>query len=108
MEKHLEQNPLVHVFICTRTKERGESCGPKGGAELRDQLKHWTKTEGISKLIKITASLCLSHCENGITVCMYPMNDWFLKVDKDRDTEDLKKEILALLEIAQNDVGARI
>jgi predicted metal-binding protein len=101
MIAHEEQNPLVHVFICTRTKERGESCGPKGGAELRDHLKHWTKDQGISKEVKITASLCMSHCENGITVCIYPVNEWFLKVDKEKDAESLKKEILSLLEKAR-------
>lgn len=97
----IDQQPLVHLFICTRTKEKGESCGPKGSAELRDHLKVWSKTLGISKEVKVTASLCLSHCENGITACIYPQNKWFLKIDKDKDVETLKTEILNLLEAAR-------
>ena len=29
----------VHVFICTNIKEKGSSCGPKGAATLRLDLK---------------------------------------------------------------------
>jgi predicted metal-binding protein len=101
MNETHETSPLVHVFICTRTKEKGESCGPKGGAELRDRLKHWTKEAGISKTVKVTASLCLSHCEEGITACVYPQGRWFVKVDKDHDYENLKSQILEMLKEAQ-------
>lgn len=87
-------SPLVQVFICTRTKEKGESCGPKGGAELRDRLKSWAKESGIHKEVKVTASLCLGHCENGITSVIHPANTWFIKIDKDLDFEKLKIEIL--------------
>ena len=93
--------PLVQVFICTRTKEKGESCGPKGGAELRDRLKKWAKESGISKEVKVTASLCLSHCENGITAVIHPANTWFIKVDKDDDFENLQSEILDHLKRAK-------
>lgn len=100
MEKMLDpsQIPVIQAFVCTRTKKEGkESCGPKGGEELRERLKDWAKKEGLNKRVKITASLCLGHCENGITVCIHPANKWFIKVDKDKDFEAIKSEILALL-----------
>ena len=88
----------VHAFICTRTKEGGkDSCGPKGSAELRDRLKNWVKTAGLKDKVKITASLCLGHCEKGITVCIYPKGEWYFRVDKDADYEKLQNEILALV-----------
>jgi (2Fe-2S) ferredoxin len=98
MEKDPNESVEVHAFVCTRVKEGGESCGPKGSAELRERLKKWVKTEGLKGRVKITASLCLGHCEKGITVCIYPQGKWYFKVDKDSDFENLQKEILALLE----------
>ena len=102
MVRLTETPPLIQVFICTRNKDKGECCGPKGGAELRERLKTWTKQTGINKQVKITASLCLNHCEEGITACIQPMNEWFVKVDKDRDFETLKEEILSLLQKASS------
>jgi predicted metal-binding protein len=98
MIETIEKKPEVHVFICTRSKEKGESCGPKGSAELRDRLKSWVKEEGLNSRVKVTASLCLGHCENGITACIHPANQWFLKVDAAKDEEFFKIKIHELLE----------
>ncbi len=92
-----DKKPEVHVLICTRTKEKGESCGPKGAAELRDRLKTWAKTEGLTPRVKVTASLCLGHCENGITAAIQPMNQWFLKIDAHQDEDLLKQKIRELI-----------
>ena len=99
--ERIKEQPLVHLFICTRSKDKGESCGPKGGAELREKLKKWSKNEGISKEVKVTASLCLSQCEDGIAGCIYPQNKWFIKLDKDEDLETMKDEVLKLLKKAR-------
>ncbi len=87
----------VHAFVCTKTKDGKESCGAKGSAELRERLKAWVKNEGLGKRVKVTASLCLGHCEKGISVCIYPAGQWYFNVDQNRDEESLKKEILSYL-----------
>lgn len=89
-----EKKPLLQVLICTRSKDKGESCGPKGAAELRDQLKQWAKDQKLNPDIKVTASLCLGHCENGITACLQPSNQWFVKINAQQDLELLKVQIL--------------
>lgn len=94
MERSL-QKPILHVLVCTRSKDRGESCGPKGASELRDTLKAWAK-ENYKTEIKVTASLCLGHCENGITVCIQPVNEWYLKVSSTEDLPALKERILQI------------
>lgn len=91
-----EKKPILHVLVCTRTKEKGESCGAKGSAVLRDQLKQWAKDQQISQDVKITASLCLGHCENGISACIHPLNQWFLKINATEDLDVFKKKILEL------------
>ncbi|MBY0385493.1 (2Fe-2S) ferredoxin domain-containing protein, partial [bacterium] len=88
-----EKKPILQVLVCTRTKEKGESCGAKGSAELRDQLKQWSKEQKISQDVKITASLCLGHCENGITACFQPPNQWFLKINATEDLQAFKDKI---------------
>jgi (2Fe-2S) ferredoxin len=95
MEKLTTQGPELQMFVCTRTKPDGSSCGPKGGSELRDHLKKWVKEQGLHRKVKVTASLCLSHCENGITVCVYPDNEWFIKVNAEHDVDALKQIILS-------------
>ncbi|MBY0314464.1 MAG: (2Fe-2S) ferredoxin domain-containing protein [Bdellovibrionales bacterium] len=96
MEEKLSGNPPITVFICTRSKDKGESCGPKGSAELRDHLKGWVKTAGLSPKVKVIASLCLGHCENGITMCVQPENRWFLKIDAQKDVEQIQQQIIEL------------
>lgn len=94
MKKITTDVPELQMFVCTRTKDKGASCGPKGASELRDALKKWVRDEGLKKRVKVTASLCLGHCENGITVCVHPDNEWFIDVRADDDIDALKKIIL--------------
>lgn len=94
MIESLDKKPVLQVLICTRSKETGESCGTKGSAALRDHLKQWAKDEKLSPDVKITASLCLGFCEQGITACFQPNNQWFLKINAEQDVIELKHKIL--------------
>lgn len=90
--------PQIHVFICTRSKEQGESCGSKGSSQLREDLKKWAKEKGYAKDVKVTASLCLGHCESGITACIHPQNLWYLKIDASQDMNSFKNKISELVD----------
>ncbi len=83
MQEIFEKKPAFQVFICTRSKENSESCGAKGSAALRDELKTWAKEQKLSPHVKITASLCLGYCERGITACFQPTNEWFVGIQTD-------------------------
>ena len=98
MEELKSGIPAIQVFVCTRSKEKGESCGVKGSAELRDQLKSWVKASGLNDRVKVIASLCLGHCENGITMCIQPQNRYFLKIDAKKDFSLIQQEIVGLAE----------
>lgn len=101
MNRDPQNSHHVHAFICTRTKEGKSSCGPKGGAELRERLKNWVRSAGLKDQVQVSASLCLNHCERGITAVIHPAGQWYFNVDKDSDFESLQKEILALIESAK-------
>jgi predicted metal-binding protein len=77
-----EKNLKAHLFICTNAREKGESCGQKGSAELRDQVKRICKEKQL-KGVRINASGCLGHCEEGITAVLYPQGKWFTELKKD-------------------------
>ena len=98
MEKDPATSYQAHAFICTAVKEGRESCGAKGSAELRDRLKKWVKGSSLEGRVKITASLCLGHCERGISVVIYPAGQWYFQVNKDSDFELIQNEILKILE----------
>lgn len=67
-----------HLFVCTNTKEKGSSCGPKGGAELRLNLKKRMdeKYPDQKGLFRINGAGCLGQCEKGIAAVMYPSGEW--------------------------------
>lgn len=98
MEELKSGIPPIQVFVCTRSKEKGESCGVKGSTELREQLKAWVKSSGLNDRVKVIASLCLGHCENGITMCIQPQNRYFLKIDAKKDLSQIQQEITSLAE----------
>ncbi|NDG83887.1 MAG: (2Fe-2S) ferredoxin domain-containing protein [Proteobacteria bacterium] len=69
----------LHVLICTNEKEKGQSCGPKGGQEIVDHLKAWIKEQGFRGWIRVNRSGCLGKCESGIACAAYPKGEWVLK-----------------------------
>ena len=95
MEK-LDQGPKHHIFICCRDKQGKACCAEKGAEKLAEGLKKWVKSEGLKGQIKVTKSLCLGHCEDGITACIYPENQWYTHL-KPKDEDQLKQILTDLL-----------
>lgn len=82
-----------HLFICTNTRDGKKSCGGSGSEELVQQLKKWTKDEGLKGQIRINKSGCLGPCEHGVVAVCYPEGRWFTEVET-QDAEKIKKIIL--------------
>ncbi len=96
MEK-TKNDIAVHVFVCTNEKKNKECCAPKGGEELRKELKDWAKEQpGWGKRIRVNASGCLDRCTEGIAVAIYPQDKWFVEVSP-QDSDELKAEITKLM-----------
>ncbi|MBX9765858.1 MAG: (2Fe-2S) ferredoxin domain-containing protein [Bdellovibrionales bacterium] len=92
-EKKLDYD--VHVFVCTNQKDKGESCGAKGGADLRSEVKASCKKNGWEG-VRINAAGCLGHCEMGIAAVVYPAGDWFVGLGS-KDTQTLVSAVEAQL-----------
>jgi len=89
-----------HLFICTNTKEKGASCGPKLSATLRTELKKRMeeKYPDQKPFFRINASGCLGFCEKGINCVSYPSGKWingltYSTADLDRLEEFVLSEL---------------
>ncbi|MCC7432867.1 (2Fe-2S) ferredoxin domain-containing protein [Candidatus Peregrinibacteria bacterium] len=78
--KEIKQPYEKHIFVCCNTKADGTGCAPKGGEELRNQLKKQALEKGLAK-VRVNKSGCLDFCENGIAVAVYPEGKFFLDVE---------------------------
>ena len=85
----------LHVLVCTNEKKRGEGCGDKGSQELVDQLKSWSKENGLKGKVRINKSGCLGRCEAGIVCVAYPEAEWLTEVTL-KDREEVEAWILEL------------
>lgn|GEM_PF-766762 len=98
--------PLLdcHLFVCTNTKDVGESCGKKDSALLRDNLKEWAAKAHPEwrGRVRVNASGCLGHCKRGIAAVMYPQGHWFTELKKDDDAV-----LREALESSMNSVAKR-
>jgi len=88
--KDFESSIEKHLFICTNKRDGKESCGGSGSEELVDELKKWTKEEGLKKTVRVNKAGCLGPCEHGIVAVCYPEGRWLTKLDL-KDGEKLKK-----------------
>jgi predicted metal-binding protein len=78
--------PKTHVFVCTNTRQSGQSCGPQGGAALRDTLKARCKAHPDLKAVRINAAACLGQCERGVAAVIYPAGEWHLDLKPEANT----------------------
>lgn len=93
------------AFVCTNQRPEGAPkpcCANRGGQRLRDELKRLAIERGLSGRVKVFASGCLSHCEEGPTVVTFPDGRVHVGVTE----EDLPALLEALEGMAQdvNDV----
>ena len=56
-----------HVLICA-----GESCGPQGGAEVREALKIALRARNLRSSIRDGQCTCLGLCREGVNGVIWP------------------------------------
>jgi (2Fe-2S) ferredoxin len=69
----------VHLFICINERPDDHplgSCAGRGAMELRDYLKKRSR-EVNGREICVTATKCLSRCDKGPVVVIYPEGIWY-------------------------------
>jgi (2Fe-2S) ferredoxin len=85
----------LHVLVCTNDKKNG--CGPKGGQEIVDQLKEWTKSGIFEKgTVRVNKSGCLGRCDEGIACVAYPKGEWVVEA-MPNDVQAIEEWISSLM-----------
>lgn len=85
-----------HIFVCTnvRPNKPETCCGPKGGENIQKLFKAKLKDLGLSTKVRANKSGCLSTCQYGITVVIYPQGLWYGPVTAEDVDEIIEKSIL--------------
>lgn len=81
----------LHVLVCTNDKSNG--CAEKGGQEIVNKLKDWSKKAGLHGKIRVNKSGCLGRCESGVACVAYPRGEWAIDVSAN-DLEAIQKWIV--------------
>ncbi len=76
-------NITHHFFVCTNARPDGHplpSCAPRGGAAVYAAFAKELAKRGYPAGVKVTASGCLTPCNHGPNVVVYPAGDWYANV----------------------------
>ena len=87
------------LFVCTNVREGGEACcGKRDSAAIREQLKAYVKTHGLTGVIRVSQSGCQDRCAQGPNVMVFPDHVWYSGVT----TADIPRLITECLEEPQH------
>ena len=60
-----------HVLVCA-----GDSCGPQGGAEVREALKAELRKRSIRGRMRDGQCSCMGLCRQGVNAVIWPEGTW--------------------------------
>ena len=73
----------AHIFVCTNARPDGSAlpcCANRGGRELFAAFQAEFARLGYPHGLKISGSTCLTTCQQGPTVAVYPEGLWYVSV----------------------------
>src|SRR5262245_7336303 len=72
--------PRIQILVCCNERDANAgkpSCLPRGGVEVYRRFKDRVKERGLREGVMVTRTGCLKHCSRGITVAVWPQNEWY-------------------------------
>ncbi len=87
-----------HIFVCENSRPEGHprgSCATKGASAVRARFRQLVQQHGISTRVRANMAGCLDHCEQGVTVVVYPEGIWYGAVTVEDAEEIFARHILA-------------
>lgn len=73
----------AHFLVCTNQRPDGHplpSCGTRGSAAVFEEFTRELARRGYPSGVKATATSCLTPCQNGPNVVVYPQGVWYAGV----------------------------
>ena len=74
---------MHHFFVCTNRRPDGHplpSCAARGGTSVFEAFTMELARRGFPPGLKVTATGCLTPCQQGPTVVVYPVGVWYAGV----------------------------
>ncbi|HIJ38822.1 MAG TPA: (2Fe-2S) ferredoxin domain-containing protein [Rhodospirillaceae bacterium] len=81
----------MHLFVCTNRRPNDHpfgSCAARNGEQIRDWLKAKAAQAGLKGDVCVTKSGCLSRCDQGPVVVVYPEGIWY-SPKTEQDVEEI-------------------
>lgn len=94
--KEKEMKSHMEVYVCNFGKE----CSKRGGPELAEHLKKWSKEEHKGE-IKVVRSGCLGQCDDACVIAVYPEKKFLIDV-REEDLNEIKKGLSEALNKLKN------
>jgi (2Fe-2S) ferredoxin len=69
-----------HLFVCVNRRPPGAPkgcCAEKEADAVLDRLRQLAFEAGLKGRMRINAAGCLGHCEDGLTLVVYPEAVWY-------------------------------
>lgn len=69
-----------HFFVCTNSRPPHSplpSCGRSGSGDVYAAFQQELAARGLPPGVKVTATSCLTPCQHGPTVVVYPAGTWY-------------------------------
>jgi (2Fe-2S) ferredoxin len=68
-----------HVFVCLNERPGGPDscCKARGGEAVHARFKDQIRARGLRGRMRANRAGCLSTCDHGVTVVVYPDNVWY-------------------------------
>ncbi len=84
-----------HIFVCgnQRAPEMPKRCCGEDGQKIRAVLKQRVEEMGLKEKIRVSLTGCLSPCEAGPNVMIYPDNVWYKHVSLADVDEIIRQQV---------------
>ncbi len=79
----IKDGVTLHFFVCTNCRPEGHplpSCGRRGGAGVYEAFQQELARRGWPPGVKVTPTGCLTPCQCGPNVVVYPETVWYAGV----------------------------
>ncbi|HMQ14668.1 MAG TPA: (2Fe-2S) ferredoxin domain-containing protein [Phycisphaerae bacterium] len=86
-----------HVFICCNERPPDDPrgcCLARGADAVRDAFKRELAQRGLRAHMRATRCGCLDHCEQGVTVVLYPEQVWYGGVTPEDVAEIIERHLV--------------
>jgi len=84
-----------HIFVCHNTRPKDAPkpcCNPENTFRMQELFKKAIAEHGLVGEVRSTKTGCLSQCEHGPTVVIYPEATWYGRV-KEEDVDTIVRSL---------------